>query len=95
MDSSTNVTVITHFNSSVIKNIEEGVIFMFDESLIIFIPQTISFEELNDVLCQSINDGTLKRVVRIIYRYLISNLNNKIQFRPIKISSNKKDANNV
>ena len=57
MGNSANVTVITHFNSSVIKNIEEGVIFTFDELLIIFVPQTISFEKLNIVLCQGINAG--------------------------------------
>ena len=58
MDNSVNITVIVHFNSSVIKNIEEGVVFKSDESLIIFVPQTISFEELNIVLCQGKNIGT-------------------------------------
>ena len=51
MDNSANITVIAHFNGSVIKNIKEGVVFMSDELLIIFIPKTISFEELNVVLC--------------------------------------------
>ena len=80
MDNSVNITVIVHFNSSVIKSTEEGVVFKSDESLIIFVPQTISFEELNIILCQGINTGTPKRVVRIRYRCPISNLNNKIQF---------------
>ena len=68
MDYNANVTVITHFNGSIIKNTDEGVIFMSDKSLIIFAPQNISFEELNIVLCQGINAGSSKRVVRIIYR---------------------------
>ena len=65
MDNSSNVTVIAYFNGSVIKNTEEGVIFMSDEPFIIFVSQTISFEKLNAVFCQGINTGTLKRVVRI------------------------------
>ena len=77
MDNSANITVIAHFNDSVIKNIEEGVVFIFDKPLIIFVPQIISFEELKVVLCQDKNTGTLKRVVRIRYRCPISNLNNK------------------
>ena len=89
MDNSLNVTVIAHFNGSVIKNTEEGVIFMSDEPLIIFVPQTISFEELNVVLYQGINTNIPKKVVRIRYRCPISNLNNKIQFRPVKISSDR------
>ena len=80
MDNSANIIAIAHFNGTVIKNTEEGVIFMSDELLIIFVPQTISFEELNVVLCKGINASTLKRVVRIRYKCPISNLNNKIQF---------------
>ena len=89
MDNSINITVIAHFNGSIIKNTEEGMVFLFDELLIIFVPQTISFEKLNVVFCQGINTGTLKTVVRIRYRCPISNLNNKIQFRPVKISSDR------
>ena len=89
MDNSSNVTIVAHFNGSVIKNTEEGVIFMSDEPLIIFIPQAISFEELNDVLCQGINTNTPKKVVRIRYRCPILNLNYKIQFRSVKISSDR------
>ena len=40
MDNNVNIIIITHFNGFVIKNIEECVIFMSDEPLIIFIPQT-------------------------------------------------------
>ena len=43
MDNTANVTLITHFNGSVIKNIEECMIFMSNEPLIILVPQTISF----------------------------------------------------
>ena len=89
MDNSTNIIVIAHFNSSIIKNIEECVIFMSDEPFIIFVSQTILFEELNNILCQGINVGIPKRVVRIRYRCPISNLNNKIQFRSVKISSDR------
>ena len=89
MDNSLNVTVIVHFNGSVIKNTEEGVIFMSDEPLIIFVPQTMSFEELNIELCQGINKNSPKRVVRIRYRCPISNVNDKIQFRAVKISSDR------
>ena len=83
MDNSVNITVITYLNGFVIKNIEKGVIFMFDKPLIIFVPQT-TFEELNIVLCQGINTGTPKRVVRIEYRCLISNMNNKYSFNRLK-----------
>ena len=31
MDNSTNITIVAHFNGSVIKNTEQGVIFMSDE----------------------------------------------------------------
>ena len=67
MDNSANIIVITYFNGFIIKNTQKGVVFMSEEPLIIFVPQTISFEELNDVLCQGLNTGTPKRVVRIRY----------------------------
>ena len=54
MDNNANIIVIAYFNGSIIKNIEKYVVFMFDEPLIIFVPQTISFEELNVVLCHGI-----------------------------------------
>ena len=44
MDNSINVTVIAHFNGSIIKNTEECVIFMFDKPLIIVFSQTMSFK---------------------------------------------------
>ena len=58
MNNSTNVTVIAHFNDSIIKNIEECGIFMSDEPTYFFIPQITSFEELNAILCQGINADT-------------------------------------
>ena len=82
MDNNSNIIVIAHFNGSVIKNTEESVIFMSDESLIIFVPQTISFEELNVVLYQGINTGTLKRVVREL------NIDVKSQISTTKYSLN-------
>ena len=78
MNNNINVVVVAHFNGFVIKNTEEGVIFMSDEPVYFFVSQTTSFEELNDVLYQGINAGTHKRVVKIKYRCPISNLNNKI-----------------
>ena len=78
MDNSANVTIIAYFNGFIIKNIEECVIFVFDKPLIIFVPQTISFEELNVVLYRGINVNTPKRVMRIRYRCSIANLNNNV-----------------
>ena len=78
MDNTANVTIIAHFNSFVIKNTEQGVIFMSNEQTYFFVPQTMSFEELNVGLCQAINIDTQKRVMRIRYRYPVSNLNSNI-----------------
>ena len=83
------MTTVVHFNGSVITNTEYGVKFMFDELAYFLVPQTISFEELNVRLCQGINIGIPKRGVRIRYRCLISNLNNNIQFRLVKISNDR------
>ena len=58
MDNSTDITVILHFNGSIIINTEYGVIFMCDEPTCFLIPQIMSFEELNVELCQSINVDT-------------------------------------
>ena len=87
MDNSTNITIIIHFNGSVIINTEYGENFMFDELTYFLVPQTMLFEELNIGLCQDINISIPKKVVRIRYRCPISNLNNNIQFRAVKISN--------
>ena len=84
MNNSTNVIVVAHFNSSIIENIEKGVIFMFDEPLIIVVPQTMSFEELNVVLCQGINADTPKRAMRIRYRFQSQILTIKYSFDQLK-----------
>ena len=80
MDNSTNVTVVVYFNGSVITNTKHDMILIFDKLVYFFIPQTMSFEKLKLGLCQGINIGIQKRVVRIRYRRPISNLNNNIQF---------------
>ena len=94
MDNSTDITIIAYFNGSVIKNTEHGVIFIYDEPVYFLIPQTMSFEDLNvgDLnvgLCQGIYVSTQKKVVSIRYRCLISNFNNNIQYRPVKISNDR------
>ena len=58
MDNSTNVIVVVYFIGSIITNTEQGVIFMSDEPTYFFVPQTMSFEELNVGLCEGINVGT-------------------------------------
>ena len=88
MDNNTNITIVVHFNGSIIINIEYSVIFMFHELAYFLIPQTMSFKKLNVGICQGINVGTQEIVVRIRYRCLISNLNN-IQYQPIKISNDR------
>ena len=65
MDSSSEIIVIIYYNGYIIQNKNEGVVFMFGEQAYFSIPQTISFEELNTRLCESINIGTEKRVVKI------------------------------
>ena len=71
MDNSLEITVLVYSNESIIQNTDEGVIFMSSKQIYFYIPQTILFEELNVELCESINIGTKKRVVKIKYRYLI------------------------
>ena len=89
MDNNTNVTIIIYFNGSIIINTENDVIFMSNEPTYFFVPQTMSFEELNVGLCQGINIGIPKSAMRITYRYPISNLNNNIKFRPVKINNDR------
>ncbi|RYR47040.1 hypothetical protein Ahy_A07g032947 isoform A [Arachis hypogaea] len=65
----------------------EGVTFICDEPTFFTIPQTMSFVELNAGLCQDINGGSKREVVKIKYRCPISIVNGNIKYQAVKISS--------
>ena len=58
------VTIIVYFNGSIIIS-DESVIFGCDYPIWVYLPDTISLEELKVELCQSINIGFQKRVEKI------------------------------
>ena len=65
MNSNSYITVLVYYNGSVIQNTDEDAIFMSSDQAYFSISQIMWFEELNAGLCESINVGTEKRVVRI------------------------------
>ena len=81
------ITILIYYNGYVTQNTNEDVIFMSNEQAYFTILQTISFEELNVGLCESINVSTEKRMVKIRCRCLISIVNRNIKYWVVRISS--------
>ncbi|XP_057724710.1 uncharacterized protein LOC130940554 [Arachis stenosperma] len=87
MDTSNNIVAIVYFDGSISTATNEGVTFICDEPTFFTISQTMSFVELNAGLCQDINGGNKREVVKIKYRCPISIVNGNIKYQAVKISS--------
>ena len=84
IDSSSDITVLVYYNESIIQHTDQGMILMSSEQAYFSNLQTILFEELNVKLCESINVGTRKRVVKIRYKCPISIVNKNIKYQQLE-----------
>ncbi|RYQ82131.1 hypothetical protein Ahy_B10g100727 [Arachis hypogaea] len=78
--------LVVYRNSEIIRNTHEGVRFVSQNSFSFVVPCTMTLMELQNGLCQSIENGTLMRVSRILYRNPILIFGGLIQFDTIPIT---------
>ncbi|RYR63384.1 hypothetical protein Ahy_A04g021184 [Arachis hypogaea] len=78
--------LVVYRDDEIIRNIHEGVRFVCQNPFSFVVPWTITFMELQNGLCQSMKNGTLMRVSRILYRNPIIVFGGLIQFDTMSIT---------
>ncbi|RYR78951.1 hypothetical protein Ahy_A01g003812 [Arachis hypogaea] len=78
--------LVVYRNGEIIRNTHEGVRFVSQNSFSFVVPCTMTLMELQNGLCQSMENGTLMRVSRILYRNSVVVFGGLIQFDTIPIT---------
>ncbi|RYQ80096.1 hypothetical protein Ahy_Scaffold1g106732 isoform K [Arachis hypogaea] len=78
--------LVVYRNGEIIRNTHEGVRFVSQNSFSFVVPCTMTLMELQNGLCQSMENGTLMRVSRILYRNPVVVFGGLIQFDTIPIT---------
>ncbi|RYR24259.1 hypothetical protein Ahy_B02g057749 [Arachis hypogaea] len=78
--------LVVYRNGEIIHNTHEGVKFVSQNPFSFVVPCTMTLMELQNGLCQSMENGTLMRVSRILYRNLIVVFGGLIQFDVLPIT---------
>ncbi|QHO56105.1 uncharacterized protein [Arachis hypogaea] len=84
MEGTTNLVV--YRDGEIIRNTHEGVRFVSQNPFSFVVPCTMTFMELQNGLCQSMENGTLMRVSRILYRNPVVVFGGLIQFDTMPIT---------
>ncbi|XP_016199368.1 uncharacterized protein LOC107640357 [Arachis ipaensis] len=84
MEGTTNLVV--YRDGEIIRNTHEGVRFVCQNPFSFVVPCTMMFMELQNSLCQSMENGTLMRVSRILYRNPVVVFGGLIQFDTMPIT---------
>nr|XP_025625498.1 uncharacterized protein LOC112717770 [Arachis hypogaea] len=80
------VNLVVYRNSEIIRNTHERVRFVCHNPFLFVIPCTMMLMELQNGLCQSIENGTLMRVSRILYQNPVVVFGGLIQFDTMPIT---------
>nr|XP_025703402.1 uncharacterized protein LOC112805211 [Arachis hypogaea] len=78
--------LVVHRNGEIIRNTHEGVRFVSQNPFLFVVPCTMTLMELQNGLCQSMENGTLMRVSRILYRNSVVVFGGLIQFDAMSIT---------
>ncbi|XP_057759206.1 uncharacterized protein LOC130979700 [Arachis stenosperma] len=78
--------LVVYRNGEIIRNTHEGVRFVSQNSFSFVVPCTMTLMELQNGLCQGMENGTLMRVSRILYRNPVVVFGGLIQFDTIPIT---------
>ncbi|XP_015949851.1 uncharacterized protein LOC107474722 [Arachis duranensis] len=78
--------LIVYRDGEIIRNTHEGVKFVCQNPFSFVVPCTMTFMELQNGLCQSMENGTLMRVSRILYRNPVIVFGGLIQFDTMPIT---------
>ncbi|XP_016162717.1 uncharacterized protein LOC107605365 [Arachis ipaensis] len=82
--------LVVYRNGEIIHNTHEGVRFVSQNPFSFVVPCTMTLMELQNGLCQSMENGTLMRVSRILYRNPIVVFGGLIQFDVMPITNGAK-----
>ncbi|XP_057756403.1 uncharacterized protein LOC130975662 [Arachis stenosperma] len=78
--------LVVYCDGEIIRNTHEGVRFVSQNPFSFVVPCTMTLMELQSGLCQSMENGTLMRVSRILYRNSVVVFGGLIQFDTIPIT---------
>nr|XP_025625156.1 uncharacterized protein LOC112717296 [Arachis hypogaea] len=78
--------LVVYRDGEIIRNTHEGVRFVCQNPFLFVVPCTMTFMELRNGLCQSMENGTLMRVSRILYRNPVVVFGGVIQFDTMPIT---------
>nr|XP_029144570.1 uncharacterized protein LOC112705303 [Arachis hypogaea] len=78
--------LVVYRDGEIIRNTHEGVRFVCQNPFSFVVPCTMTFMELRNGLCQSMENGTLMRVSRILYRNPVVVFGGLIQFDTMPIT---------
>ncbi|RYR16928.1 hypothetical protein Ahy_B03g061765 [Arachis hypogaea] len=78
--------LVVYRNGEIIRNTHEGVRFVCQNPFSFVVPCTMTLMELQNGLCQSMENGTLMRVSRILYRNPVVVFGGLIQFDAMPIT---------
>nr|XP_025611914.1 uncharacterized protein LOC112705294 [Arachis hypogaea] len=78
--------LVVYRNGEIIRNTREGVRFVCQNPFSFVVPCTMTLMELQNGLCQSMENGTLMRVSRILYRNPVVVFGGLIQFDTMPIT---------
>ncbi|XP_057740447.1 uncharacterized protein LOC130957615 [Arachis stenosperma] len=79
--------LVVYRNGEIIRNTHEGVRFVCQNPFSFVVPFTMTLMELQNGLCQSMENGTLMRVSRILYRNPVIVFGGLIQFDTMPITN--------
>ncbi|KAL4381724.1 hypothetical protein AHAS_Ahas04G0162100 [Arachis hypogaea] len=79
--------LVVYHNGEIIHNTHEGVRFVSQNPFSFVVPYTMTLTELQNGLCQSMENGTLIRVSRILYRNPVVVFGGLIQFDTMPITN--------
>ncbi|KAL4370719.1 hypothetical protein AHAS_Ahas06G0093900 [Arachis hypogaea] len=78
--------LVVYRNGEIIRNTHEGVRFVCQNPFSFVVPYTMTLMELQNGLCQSMENGTLMRVSKILYRNPVVVFGGLIQFDAMPIT---------
>ncbi|KAL4359179.1 hypothetical protein AHAS_Ahas08G0051500 [Arachis hypogaea] len=78
--------LVVYRNGEIVRNTHEGVRFVSHNPFSFVVPCTMTLMELQNGLCQSMDNGTLMRVSRILYRNPVVVFGGLIQFDAMPIT---------
>ncbi|RYR68858.1 hypothetical protein Ahy_A03g015347 [Arachis hypogaea] len=84
------VSLRIYFNGQILYDTHEGVSFLCENSCVIVVPLSITYEGLKSVLCQSVGQQGQKRVTNILYRQPVLVFGGFIQFQIMHVADEAK-----